>query len=133
MSIIVIFDGVCNLCNGVVKWIIPRDPANHVRFAALQSAAGQRLLRQYQIDPTRTDSVIVIAGDAVFIESDAALRICHYLRWPWPLFRYLHIIPRRWRDAIYRWVARNRYHWFGKQDQCMLPLPAHQQRFITDD
>ena len=133
MPIIVIFDGVCNLCNGVVTWIIPRDTANHVRFAALQSLAGQRLLQAHAIDTAHTDSVIVIDGNHVFVESDAALRICHYLRWPWPLLRHLHIIPRPWRDTVYRWVARNRYRWFGKQAQCMLLLPAHAQRFVIDD
>jgi len=133
VAIVVIFDGVCNLCNGVVTWIIPRDPDQHVRFVALQSPAGQRLLQQYVIDSALTDSVIVIDGSTVFVESDAALRICHYLRWPWPLLRHLHIIPRAWRDIVYRWVARNRYRWFGTQAECMLPAPAHAKRFLNDD
>jgi predicted DCC family thiol-disulfide oxidoreductase YuxK len=132
MSIVVIFDGVCNLCNGVVRWIIPRDPTNRVRFTALQSVAGQRLLQQHTIDATTIDSVIVVDGDTVFVESDAALRICRYLRWPWPLLQYLRIIPRTWRDSIYRWVARNRYRWFGRREQCMLPTPEHVQRFVED-
>lgn len=132
MPIIVIFDGVCNLCNGVVAWIIPRDPANHVHFAALQSPAGQRLLQAHAIDTAYTDSVIVIDGNHIFVESDAALRICHYLRWPWPLLRHLHIIPRPWRDTIYRWVARNRYRWFGRRDHCMLPTPENAKRFLVD-
>jgi predicted DCC family thiol-disulfide oxidoreductase YuxK len=132
VSIIVIFDGVCNLCNGVVRWIIPRDPAQRIRFAALQSPAGQRLLQQHAVDTTTLDSVIVIDGDAVLVESDAALRICHVLRGPWPLLRHLQIIPRAWRDTIYRWVARNRYRWFGRREQCMLPSPTHKQRFIDD-
>ncbi|MFN5060417.1 MAG: thiol-disulfide oxidoreductase DCC family protein [Chloroflexota bacterium] len=132
MSIIVIFDGVCNLCNGVVRWIIPRDPAHRIRFAALQSAVGQRLLHKHAIDINTLDSVIVIDGDTVFVESDAALRICHSLRWPWPILRHLRIIPRAWRDAIYRWVARNRYRWFGRREQCMLPSPTQKQRFIDD-
>ncbi|MFZ9858286.1 MAG: thiol-disulfide oxidoreductase DCC family protein [Roseiflexaceae bacterium] len=132
MSIIVMFDGVCNLCNGVVRWIIPRDPTNQVRFAALQSAVGQRLLQQHTLDTTALDSVIVLDGDTVFVESDAALRICQALRWPWPLLYYLRIIPRRWRDTIYRWIARNRYRWFGRREQCMLPSPEHAQRFVED-
>lgn len=132
MSIIVMFDGVCNLCNGVVRWVIPRNPSNNIKFAALQSVAGQRLLQNHIIDTSAIDSVIVVDGDTVFVESDAALRICQDLRWPWPLLRYLRIIPRALRDTIYRWVARNRYRWFGRRDQCMLPSPAHVQRFIPD-
>lgn len=132
MSIIIIFDGVCNLCNGVVSWIIPRDPAQRIQFAPLQSAAGQRLLQNHAVDTTTLDSVIVIDGDAVFVESDAALRICQDLRWPWPLLRHLRIIPRAWRDTIYRWVARNRYRWFGRRAQCMLPSPTHAKRFLID-
>ena len=132
MPAIVIFDGVCNLCNGVVTWIIPRDPTNRIKFAALQSAAGQRLLQHHEIDRAAIDSVIVIDGDNLFIESDAALRICHYLRWPWPLLGYLHIIPGGWRDTVYRWVAHNRYHWFGRRAQCMIPTPDRVQRFLID-
>lgn len=132
MSIIVIFDGVCNLCNGVVTWLIPRDPANHIKFTALQSAAGQRLLQHNVIDLADIDSVIVVDGDRIFVESDAALRICRVLRWPWPLLSHLHVVPRAWRDAIYRWVARNRYRWFGRRDQCMLPAPENAQRFLVD-
>lgn len=132
MSIIVVFDGVCNLCNGVVTWIIPRDPAQHVRFAASQSAAGQKLLYNHGIDASHTDSVFVIDGDQIYRESDAALIICGYLRQPWPLLRHLRIIPRSWRDAVYRWVARNRYRWFGRRDQCMFPSPIHAHRFLAD-
>ncbi len=132
MPIIVVFDGVCNLCNDVVTWIIPRDPHQHIRFAALQSAAGQRLLQHHALNAVQLDSVIVVEGDAVFVESDAALRICRALRWPWRLLSAMHVIPRAWRDAVYRWVARNRYRWFGRKAQCMLPSSRHKQRFLDD-
>lgn len=132
MSIIVLFDGVCNLCNGVVTWIIPRDPTSQIKFAALQSPAGQRIMQQHNFDSSQTDSVIVVDGDMVFSESDAVLKICQHLCAPWPLLRYLRIIPRAWRNTMYRWVARNRYRWFGRRDHCMLPTPDRIARFIND-
>ena len=127
---IVLFDGVCNLCNGVVRWIIPRDPNTHISFAALQSAIGQELATQHGVDAQQLESLVVIDGARVYTASSAALHICTALTWPWPLFTHLRIIPVRWRDALYRIVARNRYRWFGKRDHCMIPTPNHMQRFL---
>lgn len=133
MPILVIFDGICNLCNGAVQWIIRRDPTMNIRFVALQSPKAQQILRNHGINGHTIESIIVIDTERVYSESDAALRICRYLRWPWPIIYHLRIIPRPWRDAIYRWIARNRYRWFGKRVQCMIPTPTQQNRFLGDD
>ena len=132
MDVVVLFDGVCNLCSGVVRWILPRNPQANIRFASLQSPAGQRLAAQYGIDSTQLDSIIVISEDRAYIASDAALEICRHLHWPWRWAYPLRIFPRRWRDAVYAWVARNRYRWFGVSQHCLLSLPTHRERFIAD-
>ncbi len=127
---IVLFDGVCNLCNGVVRWIILRDASAHISFAALQSPTGQELAAQHGIDAHQLESLVVIDGLQVYTASTAALHICTALDWPWPLFSRLHIVPISWRDALYRVVARNRYRWFGKRDHCMIPTPEQIRRFL---
>ena len=127
---IVLFDGVCNLCNGVVAWIMPRDPGAHISFAALQSPTGQQLAAQHGIDAHQLESLVVIDGHHVYTASTAALHICTVLTWPWPLFGHMRIIPVRWRDALYRVVARNRYRWFGRRSVCMIPTPNQRQRFL---
>jgi len=132
MEIIVLFDGVCNLCSGVVRWIIPRNPQANVRFAALQSRAGQQLTALHGIDSHQLDSIVVITTAGALTASDAALEICRHLRWPWRWASIFRIVPRRWRDAMYAWVARNRYRWFGVSSHCLLNIPAHQNRFIVD-
>ena len=130
MPSIILFDGVCNLCSGVVRWIIPRDPHGTIHFAALQSAAGHALANQYGIDTHTLSTIIFIHDDHAYTASDAALHICTLLSWPWPLLAPLRFIPRPIRDAVYFFVARHRYRWFGQSDSCMLPLPAYQSRFL---
>jgi len=130
MPSIILFDGVCNLCSGVVRWIIPRDPHANIHFAALQSDAGHALASQYGIDTHTLSTIIFIHDDHAYTASDAALRICTLLSWPWPLLAPLRFIPRPIRDAVYFFVARHRYRWFGQSDSCMLPLPAYQSRFL---
>ncbi len=132
MEVVVLFDGVCNLCSGVVRWILPRNPQANIRFAALQSTAGQRLAAQYGIDSTHLDSIIVVTATQAYVASDAALEISRHLCWPWRWAYPLRIFPRHWRDALYAWVARNRYRWFGISDQCLLNIPAYHDRFIRD-
>jgi len=128
---IVLFDGVCNLCNGAVQFIIRRDRRDRFRFAALQSELGQELCRARHIDTSQVDSIVLIdPGVAYYIKSDAALEIARDLNgYGWmPLM--LGWIPRGVRDAVYDLVARNRYRWFGKKDQCMIPTPDLQQKFL---
>jgi predicted DCC family thiol-disulfide oxidoreductase YuxK len=128
---VVLFDGVCNLCNGFVRFVIPRDPLRHVRFAALQSEAARRLMVQTGVTPGDADSIVLFEGQRAFVRSDAALRIARQLRFPWPLLYGLVVVPRPIRDWAYDIVARNRFRWFGRRDVCMMPGPETQDRFLV--
>ena len=130
MASILLFDGVCNLCNGAVRWIIPRDPHANIHFASLQSATGQALAAQHGIDTSALSTIVFIHAGTAYTASDAALRICTQLAWPWPWLAPLRIVPRFMRNAVYYFVARHRYRWFGQSERCMLPLPAYQSRFL---
>lgn len=127
---IVLFDGVCNLCNGSVQFILRRDPAGKFRFASLQSDLGQRLLTERGLDPEALDSVVVVDGDRFYRESDAALRIARDLKGAWKALTVFRLIPRPLRDWLYRLIARNRYSWFGKAETCWLPTPELRGRFL---
>jgi predicted DCC family thiol-disulfide oxidoreductase YuxK len=126
---IVLFDGVCNLCNGSVQFIIRRDPKARFRFASLQSTVGERLRGELGIDPT-LDSVLLVEDGRWYKESDAALRIAHGLGGPWKALGIFRLIPTFLRDRAYRLIARNRYRWFGKQETCWLPTPELRGRFL---
>ena len=127
---IVLFDGVCNLCNGSVQFIIRRDPAARFRFASLQSPLGEELGPGSGSTRQAVDSVILVEGDRWYKESDAALRIARGMGGAWKALWALRLIPRPLRDAAYRLVARNRYRWFGKQETCWLPTPELRGRFL---
>jgi predicted DCC family thiol-disulfide oxidoreductase YuxK len=126
----VLFDGVCNLCNASVQFILKRDPRGAFRFAALQSDAGRRLLAAHRLPEDALSSVVVVADGRAYTESDAALRIARGLGGAWPALGALRVVPRFVRDAAYRLVARNRYRWFGRRDECMLPTPELRARFL---
>lgn len=126
----ILFDGVCNLCNGSVQFILRRDPQARFRFASLQSEAGQRLVTQQGLDPQVLSSVILIEDGKVYRESTAALRIARHMTGAWKLLRVFVLVPRPIRDAVYRLIARNRYRWFGKSETCWLPTPELRARFL---
>ncbi len=130
---VVLFDGVCNLCNGSVQFILDRDPAERFRFAALQSDAARRLLIALgRPAPTgEPDSVVLVENGQVWERTDAALRIARSLRGLWRLFAVFLLVPRPLRDAVYRWVARHRYRWFGRTESCRVPTPALRARFLS--
>jgi len=128
---VVLFDGVCNLCNGSVQFIIARDPAAHFRFAPLESEVARRMLAGAAASGPLPDSVALIEHGRVYTRSDAALRIVRGLRFPWPLMYVLIVVPGWLRDKIYDTVARHRYRWFGKRDACMVPTPELRERFLT--
>lgn len=129
-----LFDGVCNLCNGGVRFIVRRDPRGRFRFAPLQSEVARELMGRAGIDAAAApDSMIVVEGGRAMVRSAAALRIAGGLRWPWPALGVLWLVPRPLRDWVYRVVARNRYRWFGRQDECMLPTPELEARFLRKD
>ena len=127
---ILLFDGVCNLCNGFVQFVIKRDPEGIFRFTALQSKAGQELLTTHQQEKSNLSTVILLENGRVYTHSDVALRVATRLGGAWSLFSVFSIIPRSIRDHIYNWVAQNRYPWFGKKEQCMIPTPDIKARFL---
>ncbi|WP_257140948.1 thiol-disulfide oxidoreductase DCC family protein [Bacillus sp. AFS015802] len=126
---IILFDGVCNLCNNSVRFIIERDPKGFFRFASLQSGIGRELLKKHNI-PENTDSFVLVGDHHASIESTAALKVCTKLVWPWKIFGLFLIIPKPLRDSLYRIVAKNRYRWFGKQESCMMPSVHIRDRFL---
>lgn len=126
---IVLFDGICNYCNSMVNFAIRNDRKGRLRFAPLQSGAGRKLLQQYQVPP-EIDSVVFIENDRAFYYSDAALRIARHLQGPARLLYCFIVVPRFIREPIYKWIARNRYKWFGKKDSCMIPTPEVRNRFL---
>ena len=128
---ILLFDGVCNLCHGIVQWVISHDPAARFRFASLQSDAGRALLAAHRLPLDAMDTVVLIAGDAHWQKSSAALEVLRQLGGAWALASALRFVPRPLRDAAYDWVARNRYGWFGKQSECWLPTPELRARFLA--
>lgn len=128
---IILFDGVCNLCNGAVQFIIKRDPKAYFKFASLQSEVGQQLLKKHDLPTKSMDTIVLIEQGQAYIYSSAPLRICHHLAFPWPLATAFLLVPPFIRHAVYRWVGNNRYKWFGKQEECMLPSPEDRARFLS--
>lgn len=129
-SSVVLFDGHCNLCCGTVVFILRRDPGGRFRFASLQSHAGQNLLRRAGYPPDTLETVVLIENERAFDRSTAALRIARRLGSAWPLLYAFILIPRPLRDAVYAWVARHRYRWFGRRDQCLVPTGDMAGRFL---
>ena len=130
MDRVLLFDGVCNFCNGAVNWIIAHDPEGKFKFAPLQSEYGEQVKAKFGIGDD-VDSIILIEDGRAFLHSSAALRVARGLGGIGSLGYVGIIIPRPIRDWFYRWFARNRYRWFGKQDACMIPTPDVRARFIA--
>lgn len=128
---VILFDGVCNFCNSSVHFIIKRNRKKDIRFAALQSEAGKRLLNEYRLPAGEMESIVFIENGNAYQRSSAALRICRRLSGAWPLCYGFILVPRFIRDAVYNWIAANRYKWFGVQEQCMIPTPEVRERFIN--
>lgn len=127
---IVLIDGVCHLCQGLTRFIIERDPHAKFRFASLQSDIGAELLKKGGLPPDKVDTVVLIEDGHYYVRSAAVLRIFRQMRMPWPLLYTFVIVPRPLREKMYRYVARNRYRWFGKDEQCLLPTPELRKRFL---
>jgi predicted DCC family thiol-disulfide oxidoreductase YuxK len=126
---VVLFDGVCNYCNAMVNFAIRNDSGEQLKFSPLQSLKGQQLKSQFNI-PAETDSVIFIDNNKVYTYADAALRICKYLDWPAKALFAFIIFPKFIRQPIYKWIAKNRYKWFGKKEECMIPTKEIRSRFL---
>ena len=126
---IILFDGVCNVCNHTVQFIIKRDPSGYFKFASLQSDVGKALLQQYQL-PDTLETIVLIEQGKAYTYSSAPLRVLRHLSGLWKLGTVFLIVPPFIRHAVYKWIARNRYRWFGKQATCMMPTPDIQSRFL---
>ncbi len=127
---IILFDGLCNLCNSSVQFIIKRDSKNRFKFSSLQSSFGSKKLQAFGLSSKDLYSIILVNEGTYLQKSDAALEIAKNLQQPWPLFYAFKIIPRFFRDWIYDLIAKNRYSWFGKKDSCMIPTQELKSRFI---
>ncbi len=128
---LVLFDGVCNLCDSAVQFIIRHDKKNKFLFASLQSDTGQKLLQQYKLPITEFNSFILLQHNKVYTRSTGALKVARNLNALWPLLYLFIIVPKFIRDGVYNWVAKNRYKWFGKKDKCMIPTQQLKARFLN--
>jgi predicted DCC family thiol-disulfide oxidoreductase YuxK len=128
---VLLFDGVCNLCNSTVDFILHYDKSQRILFASQQSEAGQALMQRYSVNPTHLSSVILIDQGRVYKRSDAALRTGELMGGFWcELGRIGYVIPKFFRDYIYNWIAQNRYRWFGKRAECRMPSLEERLRFL---
>lgn len=131
-SPVVLFDGVCNLCNGSVQFILDHDRTHALRFASLQSDAGRALLTAHgmKVPEGDPDSIVLVDGGRTYERSAAALRIASHMTFPFWLVRAFVIVPRPIRDVVYKFIARNRYRWFGKTNECRIPTPELRARMV---
>lgn len=128
---IILFDGICNLCDGVVRFIIKRDKKDVFRFVALQSGLGQQIVKYIGIDTAKTDSIILYQpGQAYYYKAEAALEIAKEIGGIYSLLKLFTYLPKSFSNAVYDYVARNRYKWYGKKDECMIPTPEMKAKFL---
>ncbi len=131
---VILFDGVCNLCNSSVNFVIDRDRAGYFKFGALQTPEAEPFVAACGRDAGDEDdllqSIVLVEKGRCYTKSTAALKIARRLNGAWPLLYGFMIVPRFFRDFVYDWIAANRYKWFGKQDACRLPTPELKQRFL---
>ena len=128
---IILFDGVCNLCNGFVQFAIKRNRKKNLHFSSLQSEFSQITLKKFGFKSDYIESLVFYKNGKIYTKSGAALRIAKELDGLWPLTYSLMIIPYPIRDFVYNIIAKNRYKWFGKKDQCMVPSKDLQSRFVS--
>ena len=129
---IIIFDGVCNLCNAGVNFIIKRDSGGVFRFTPMQSDIGQQLINRYYRSEFDSDTFLLIKEGECLERSDAALEVINDLPIPWSWLGCLKILPKSIRDAVYSFIAKHRFRLFGKRSHCAVPTPDTQNRFLTE-
>ncbi|WP_338358012.1 thiol-disulfide oxidoreductase DCC family protein [Yeosuana marina] len=128
---IILFDGVCNLCNSSVQYVIKHDKNNIFMLAALQSEVGQQLIKEYKIDTKKTDSILLYTTkEGIRYKSTAALKIAYYLGFPNSILSVFLIVPAFIRNWVYDYIAKNRYKWYGKKESCMIPTPELKSKFL---
>ncbi|MDQ8006668.1 MAG: DCC1-like thiol-disulfide oxidoreductase family protein [Pedobacter sp.] len=128
---VIFFDGICNLCNGAVQFVIERDRQNYFKFAALQSEFAKNALSNAELKVKHGDSFVLLENGKVYEQSTAALKVARKLSGLWPLLYGFIVVPPFIRNAIYKFIARNRYKWFGKQESCWVPTPELKSKFLT--
>ena len=126
---VLLFDGVCNLCNSSVDFVIRNERSSDIKFASLQSDYGVSLLQRLEVNNV-PDSLVYFNGKEVFFKSEAALKVARHLKWPYRWLTILVVLPLTLRNAVYDWIARNRYKWFGKKETCRLPTAEERERFL---
>ncbi|MDA3616373.1 thiol-disulfide oxidoreductase DCC family protein [Polluticaenibacter yanchengensis] len=130
MAKVLLFDGVCNLCNGAVQFVLKRNKAANIQFASLQSDVGRQLLLDNNLPEDFLHSFIFLDESKLYTKSSAAIRVSKYLNGGWPLFQVFLLVPKLIRDAVYTAIAKNRYRWFGKSEQCWIPTKELKNRFL---
>jgi predicted DCC family thiol-disulfide oxidoreductase YuxK len=127
---VIVFDGDCVLCSASAQFVLRHDRTARFRLAAMQTVAGAELARRHGIDPADPQSIALVSGQKALTDSDAILAIGQGLGWPWKVVGVLRIVPKRLRDAAYRFIARNRYRLFGRREGCFVPAPDHRSRIL---
>lgn len=127
---IVLFDASCVLCSAHARFILKRDRRARFRLASIQSPAGAALCGRFGVDPADPETLLLVESDRALRDSDAVLAIWSGLGWPWRAAAALRLVPRRLRDPLYRWTARNRYQLFGRRETCWLPTAADRERLL---
>lgn len=127
---ILLFDGVCNLCNGSVHFVLKHEKGNELKFGHLQSEEARSLLKGSNFDPSELSSLVFVYNGWIHRKSNAAFELAKYLKTPWSWVRIFSILPTFLTDIVYDFIARNRYSWFGKTDQCVVPTPDLRARFL---
>ena len=126
---VILFDGVCNLCNSSVQFVIKHDPKRQFRFASIQGDYGQQVLKQFHLPPNALNSFILYKDQQIFTHSTGALMVAKQLSGAWPLLYAFIIVPAFIRNAVYQFIANNRYKWFGKKESCAIPSPELRSLF----
>lgn len=127
---LLLFDGICHLCDASVRFIVKRDPQGKIKFAPIQSPLGCQLYAQHGLDPAAPNAMLFITPRGAFKASDAALEIARTLGGIWKLALLFKLLPRALRDAAYYFIARHRYQWFGKDESCMMPTAELKARML---
>ena len=128
---IILFDGICNLCNAAVQFVIRRDNKRRFLFASLQSGEARKILTENKLPAGEMNSFILVENGKVYDRSTAVLRVARKLKGLWPVLYSFMIIPKFIRDRIYQLISKNRYQWFGKKNECMIPTPELRARFLN--
>jgi predicted DCC family thiol-disulfide oxidoreductase YuxK len=127
---LILFDGVCNLCSALVQFVIRHDRAAKFRFAAIQSRIGGEIFQSLGLDPEDLQTFVFVSNGQMFLRSDAAIEVVSRFGGAWRICKIFRFVPRSLRDAIYSFIARNRYRWFGRKEVCMIPTPEIKARFL---